>query len=102
MLPCFQILDLLPRSGTWESIGTALRYPSCPQTGTVGTVIGTVVSTLGSVILEGWHLRTGLIVVASATLIGLLLVLVKLTRHFATPQDLPFAAGWIDTLSIDR
>ena|ERR1035438_5941633 len=98
MVPCFRTLHLLARSGSLESIGTALRRPSWHQTGTVGTVV----STLGSVILQGWHLRMGFIIAASATLIGLVLVLLKLTRHFATPQDLPFTAGWIDTLSIDR
>jgi hypothetical protein len=42
------------------------------------------------------------IILASALFIGLLLVLLKLTCHFASPQHLPVTAEWIDELSIDR
>lgn len=44
----------------------------------------------------------GFIVSASVVLIGLVLVLVKLTRHFASPQHLPVTAEWIEELSIER
>jgi hypothetical protein len=44
----------------------------------------------------------GLIVAAAAVFIGLLVVLFKLARHFASPQQLPVTAEWIDELSADR
>jgi hypothetical protein len=43
-----------------------------------------------------------LIIAASVVFIVLVLVLVKLTRHFASPRRLPVTADWIDELSIDR
>jgi hypothetical protein len=42
------------------------------------------------------------LVAASVLFIGLVLVLVKLTRHFASPQHLPVTAEWIEELSIER
>jgi hypothetical protein len=44
----------------------------------------------------------GFIIAASVVFIGLVLVLVKLTRHFASPQHLPVTAEWIEELSIER
>jgi hypothetical protein len=39
----------------------------------------------------------------SSLILGcLLLVLVKLTRHFGSPQQLPLTAHWIDELSIEN
>ncbi len=43
-----------------------------------------------------------LIVVASALFICFVLVLIKLTRHFALPQQLPVTAEWIAELSVER
>jgi hypothetical protein len=43
-----------------------------------------------------------LIIAASVVFIGLVLVLVKLARHFASPVRLPVTAEWINELSIDR
>ena len=34
--------------------------------------------------------------------IGLVLVLIKLTHHFDSPQHLPVTAEWIEELSIER
>ena len=42
------------------------------------------------------------IIPAFVVFIGLVLVLVKLTRRFASPQYLPVTAGWIEELSIER
>jgi len=42
------------------------------------------------------------IIAASAVLIGLVSLLVKFTRHFASPQPLPVTADWIDEFSMDR
>ena len=42
------------------------------------------------------------IIAASVVFIGLVLVLVKLTRRFASPQQLPVTAEWIEELSIER
>ena len=44
----------------------------------------------------------GFLLAASVVFIGLVLVLVKLTRHFASPQHLPVSAEWIEELSIER
>jgi hypothetical protein len=44
----------------------------------------------------------GLVIAASVAFIGLVLVLVKLTRYSALPERLPVTAEWIDELSIDR
>jgi hypothetical protein len=41
-------------------------------------------------------------IVSSAILSGLLLVRVKMTRRFDSPQQLPVTAEWIDEISIDR
>ncbi|HEV3199948.1 MAG TPA: hypothetical protein VGZ73_18720 [Bryobacteraceae bacterium] len=43
-----------------------------------------------------------LIVAASVVFVCLLLLLIKLTRLFASPQQLPVTADWIDELSSDR
>jgi hypothetical protein len=43
-----------------------------------------------------------LLIAASVVLSGLVLVLVKLIRHFASPQHLPVTAEWIEELSIER
>ena len=44
----------------------------------------------------------GFLIAASVVFVGLVLVLVKLTRHFASPQHLPVTAEWIEELSIER
>jgi hypothetical protein len=44
----------------------------------------------------------GFIIAASVVFIGLVLVLVKLARRFASPQHLPVTAEWIEELSIER
>ena len=41
------------------------------------------------------------IIAASVVCIGLVLVMVRLTRHFAAPQPISVTAEWIDELSID-
>jgi hypothetical protein len=43
-----------------------------------------------------------IIIASSVVLIALVLALVKLTRHFSTPQRLPVTADWIEDLSIER
>lgn len=63
---------------------------------------GLLVSTVEWVILGPGTLPMVLIVAASLVLVGLLLVLLRLTRHFASPQQLPVNADWIDDLSTEH
>jgi hypothetical protein len=44
----------------------------------------------------------GYIIVAAAFFIAFVVVLVKLTRHFASSQHLPVTGKWIEELSIER
>ena len=41
------------------------------------------------------------IIAASVVYAGIVLVMVRLTRHFAAPQPIPITAEWLDELSID-
>jgi hypothetical protein len=43
-----------------------------------------------------------IIIAASVVLLGLVGVLIKLARHFASPQQIPVTVEWIDQLSIER
>lgn len=52
--------------------------------------------------LRSGALLMGFITAASVLFVGLVLVLVKLTRHFASPQHLPVTVDWIEGLSIER
>jgi hypothetical protein len=47
-------------------------------------------------------LRMGFIIAASALFICLVAALIKLARHFASPQRLPITVEWLDELSIER
>ena len=47
-------------------------------------------------------LLMGCIIAASVVFVGLVLVLVKLTRHVDSPQHLPVTVEWIEELSIER
>jgi hypothetical protein len=41
------------------------------------------------------------IIAASVVYAGIVLVMVRLTRHFAAPQPIPVTAEWLDELSIE-
>jgi hypothetical protein len=45
--------------------------------------------------------RETVIIVAAVVCAGLVLVMVRLTRHFAGPQAISVTAAWIDELSVE-
>ena len=42
-----------------------------------------------------------IVIAASTVCIGLVLVMVRLTRHFAAPQPISVTAEWLDELSVE-
>jgi hypothetical protein len=62
---------------------------------------GTTTSTQGWVILQT-DTDMGLVIAASAVCVGVVSVLVRFARHFASLRPLPVTADWIDEFSIQR